>query len=100
MHLVPLVHDTELSSSPPPGWRGDGLGSTCQVRRFHRSARGKFWKPAGPGNCPRNQPTALQLAALGQDTSLRPALITARAVAAGAGPPPRAAREPAHAAPT
>src|SRR5215467_9336899 len=94
MHLVPLVHDTELSSSPPPGWRGDGLGRTCQVRPFHRSARVKFWKPEVPGICPRNQPTAMQLAALGQDTSLRLALITDCAVAAEAGPPsgPRGSR--------
>src|SRR5262245_27856069 len=95
MQLVPLVHDTELSSSPPPGWRGDGLGTTCQVRPFHRSARVKFWKPEVPGICPRNQPTAMQLAALGQDTSLRLALITDCAVAADAGPAIRAARQPA-----
>src|SRR5262245_54288402 len=95
MQLVLLVHDTELSNSPPPKWRGDGLGTTFQVLPFHRSARVKFWKPEVPGICPRNQPTAMQLAALGHDTSLRLALITDCAVATVAGPAIRAARQPA-----
>src|SRR5215472_16639032 len=53
MQLVLLAHDTELSSSPPPGWRGAGVGRTFQAVPFHCSARGKFWKPEVPGIEPR-----------------------------------------------
>src|SRR5215472_9268627 len=42
MQLVLLAHDTELSSSPPPGWRGAGAGRTVQVLPFQCSASGKF----------------------------------------------------------
>lgn len=41
--LVLLAHDTALSSAPPPGSRGDGLGTTVQVLPFQVSARVKVW---------------------------------------------------------
>ena len=43
MQLVLLVHDTEFSCAPPPGSRGDGLGTIVQVLPFQVSARVKFW---------------------------------------------------------
>ncbi len=86
MQLVLLVHDTEFSSAPLPGSRGDGLGTTVQVLPFHVSASVKFWKALVPWMLPRNVPTAMQLLAAVQDTSLRLALITDDEAEALAGP--------------
>jgi len=84
MQLVLLVHDTELSKSPPPGWRGAGVGRTVQVLPFQCSARGKNWKL--PDLISWTAPTAMQSLAAVQETELRLALITDSEAEALAGP--------------
>jgi hypothetical protein len=93
MQLVLLVHDTELSKSPPPGWRGAGVGRTVQALPFQRSARGKNWKL--PDLISWTAPTARQSLAARQETELRLALITDSEAEALAGPAVSAARVPA-----
>ena len=93
MQLVLLVHDTELSKSPPPGWRGPGVGRTVQALPFQCSARGKNWKL--PDLISWTAPTAMQSLAAVQETELRLALITDSEVEALAGPGANVARAPA-----
>jgi hypothetical protein len=95
MQLVLLVHDTEFSCAPPPGSRGDGLGTIVQVLPFQVSARVKSWYALVPAMRPRNVPTATQLVAAGQDTPARLALITDGDAVADAGPAISAARQQA-----
>src|SRR4029077_9182753 len=63
-----------------------GVGRIVQVLPFQASARVNSWKALVPWMLPRNAPTAMQLFAAVQDTSLRPALITDDEAEALAGP--------------